>query len=76
MMTRGIVAREDATEILRFSYLTNLARKRSREHDFGALEVGKDTIFWKLDYYNRSLRSPNPRTQRHPPRAYDHAEDW
>ncbi|MEJ7925737.1 DUF3768 domain-containing protein [Sphingobium sp. AN641] len=32
------------------------------EHDFGALEYGGQRIFWKIDYYDKSLEggSPNP----------------
>lgn len=32
------------------------------EHDFGALEVEGERLFWKIDYYDRSLsaRSPDP----------------
>ena len=25
------------------------------EHDFGALVVGSQKLFWKIDYYNRTL---------------------
>jgi hypothetical protein len=27
-----------------------------REHDFGALELQGERYFWKIDYYDRSLR--------------------
>jgi hypothetical protein len=32
------------------------------EHDFGSFGFGKETIFWKIDYYDRVLRyhSPDP----------------
>ena len=32
------------------------------EHDFGAFEWRNETIFWKIDYYDRSLdfASPDP----------------
>jgi hypothetical protein len=32
------------------------------EHDFGALEVEGERLFWKIDYFDRSLsaRSPDP----------------
>jgi hypothetical protein len=32
------------------------------EHDFGALEIEGERLFWKIDYYNRDLsaHSPNP----------------
>ena len=31
-----------------------------REHDFGAVEVGSNTIFWKIDYYDRAMRAGSP----------------
>jgi len=27
-----------------------------REHDFGAITVGQERLFWKIDYYDRTLR--------------------
>jgi hypothetical protein len=32
------------------------------EHDFGAVEVEGERLFWKIDYFDRSLsaRSPDP----------------
>ena len=32
------------------------------EHDFGAVEVAGERVFWKIDYYDRSGRyaSPDP----------------
>jgi len=27
-----------------------------REHDFGAIELGADTYFWKIDYYDLETR--------------------
>ncbi len=32
------------------------------EHDFGALEIEGERLFWKIDYYdrNRSTHSPDP----------------
>ena len=27
------------------------------EHDFGALELGTDRLFWKIDYYDHALTS-------------------
>lgn len=32
------------------------------EHDFGSFQVGTDTIIFKIDYYDKSLRmhSPDP----------------
>ena len=30
------------------------------EHDFGALELGDDRLFWKIDYYDLSLTGHSP----------------
>lgn len=32
------------------------------EHDFGAIELGDERIFWKIDYYDKQLEygSPDP----------------
>jgi hypothetical protein len=32
------------------------------EHDFGSFEYAGETIFWKIDYYDRDMRygSPDP----------------
>ena len=32
------------------------------EHEFGSLTVGTEKIFWKIDYYDKSMEfgSPNP----------------
>jgi hypothetical protein len=30
------------------------------EHDFGAVKVGERQVFWKIDYYDRSLTGGSP----------------
>jgi hypothetical protein len=30
------------------------------EHDFGAIRIGADHIFWKIDYYDADLSSGSP----------------
>ena len=30
------------------------------EHDFGALEVEGECLFWKIDYYDRNLSAHSP----------------
>ena len=30
------------------------------EHDFGALDVEGERLFWKIDYYDRSLSAHSP----------------
>jgi hypothetical protein len=63
MMTRGIAGRPDCNDILegvrRFDAFTN-DNDPYGEHDFGAFEAGKDTIYFKLDYYAKDLASGSP----------------
>jgi len=58
-MTRGVVGRHDSNAILHavkcFDQFTN-DNDPYGEHDFGALEAGKDSIFWKIDYYSSDLK--------------------
>jgi Protein of unknown function (DUF3768) len=64
MVTRGIASRSDVSEILErirtFDAFDN--DSEYRERDFGALEAGHDSIFWKIDYYSHDLSagSENP----------------
>jgi hypothetical protein len=30
------------------------------EHDFGALEIAGERIFWKIDYYDKALNAHSP----------------
>jgi hypothetical protein len=30
------------------------------EHDFGAIEIGGQTVFWKIDYYDLELNQGSP----------------
>ena len=65
VVTNGIATRPDLAEIIekvrRFDAFDN-GNDPSAEHDFGAFEAGRDSIFWKIDYYDRALShgSPNP----------------
>jgi hypothetical protein len=63
MLTRGILDRDDANEIVkkvqRFDAFNN-DNDPYREHDFGAFEMGRDSIFWKMDYYAKDLESASP----------------
>jgi hypothetical protein len=58
MLTCGIAGRPDSPQIL--ARVVSFAKFDADndphgEHDFGAFELGPDTIFWKIDYYNRDL---------------------
>jgi hypothetical protein len=58
MLTRGIVGRADCGAILEAVQRFNNFNKDNDpygEHDFGAFEMGRDSIYWKIDYYNRDL---------------------
>jgi hypothetical protein len=58
MLTRGIVGRADCNAILEAVQQFDAFDHKNNPHgenDFGALEAGKDTVFWKIDYYNRDL---------------------
>lgn len=30
------------------------------ENDFGSIEIGDETTFWKIDYYSRDLQAHSP----------------
>lgn len=63
MLTQGIAGRSDTEEILRrvvtFSEFNEDNDPRG-EHDFGAFEHGNDTMYWKIDYYDRELQAGSP----------------
>jgi len=63
MLTRGIAGRPDAKAILKAVQFYNKFDTGSdphQEHDFGAIECGGDKIFWKIDYYDKSLQYGSP----------------
>jgi hypothetical protein len=58
LMTCGIVGRADANDIVRRVQAFDAfdeANDPHHEHDFGAFEAGRDSIFWKIDYYAPDL---------------------
>jgi hypothetical protein len=58
VLSQGISCRDDIQEILTKVQRFNTFGEHNdphRERDFGAFESGPDTIFWKIDYYNREL---------------------
>jgi hypothetical protein len=62
-LTQGIAGRPDTAQIIErvrtFSEF-NEENDPHQEHDFGAFRHGEDIIFWKLDYYDNSLRNGSP----------------
>ncbi|MGH6890214.1 MAG: DUF3768 domain-containing protein [Rhizomicrobium sp.] len=63
MMTRGIAGRPDSTEILKAVVAFDAFSSDNDphgEHDFGCLRHGRDTIYWKIDYYDRDLQAGSP----------------
>ena len=58
VLSQGISCREDIREILTKVRRFNTFGEHNdpwRERDFGAFEVGPDTVYWKIEYYNRDL---------------------
>lgn len=63
LITRGISDRCNATaalERVRTFDAFNEANDPHHEHDFGALEIGAETVFWKMDYYDKDLEQGSP----------------
>jgi len=63
MLTAGIAGREDTHAILervRTFEKFDADNDPHGEHDFGAFDHGRDTIFWKIDYYDRTLQAASP----------------
>lgn len=63
MLTQSILNRDDANEIVkrvrRFDAFNN-GNDPYGEGDFGAFEMGRDSIFFKIDYYSKDLNSCSP----------------
>jgi len=64
-VTQGVAARDDTSDIVRkvrdFSDFS-ADNDPHQEHDFGAFDHGDEKIFWKIDYYDKTLQagSDNP----------------
>lgn len=62
MLTRGVI---ELGPLFIMSSLMHIARFNDfkpdndpyGEHDFGAVTVGSQRVFWKIDYYDQSLTS-------------------
>ncbi len=63
MVTQGIAARSDVWEIVQQVRKYNSFDSDNDpfgEGDFGSIQVGGQTIFWKIDYYGKDLASGSP----------------
>ena len=63
VVTPGIAARNDVWEIVQQVRKYNSFDSGNDpygEGDFGSIEVGGQTIFWKIDYYGKDLASGSP----------------
>lgn len=62
MITAGVVAEGEtflATALLMIAAFDDFSDTNDPygEHDFGAVTVGRERVFWKIDYYDQSLTS-------------------
>jgi hypothetical protein len=65
VITQGVQALADVDAILRQVHLFDAFTDSNDpylEHDFGSIQLGENTIFWKIDYYDLDLQmhSPDP----------------
>ena len=65
VMTAGVIALGPARQLIildavaKFDTFDN-DNDPHGEHDFGAVEVEGERLFWKIDYYDRSLSAHSP----------------
>jgi len=62
-ITRGVCERCDTNAVLAAVQAFdsfNDANDPWREHDFGALELEGQTLFWKIDYYAPGMQGGSP----------------
>jgi len=60
MITKGVVAEGETfltTALLMIAAFSDFSEANDPygEHDFGAVTVGRERLFWKIDYYDQSL---------------------
>ena len=66
IVTEGVASwQEDVAMYLRRGTTVQRLHAHQRpilEHDFGSIQLGENTIFWKIDYYDLDLHmhSPDP----------------
>lgn len=63
LLTRGVAGRPDTIAILQAVRTYEVFDEDDdphQEHDFGALTLGGDKIFWKIDYYDKAMDAGSP----------------
>ena len=65
VITQGVQALANVDVILRQVHLFDAFTPNNDpylEHDFGSIQLGENTIFWKIDYYDLDLQmhAPDP----------------
>lgn len=65
VMTAGVRALSEARQLEILTAVANFDRFDADndpygEHDFGAVELGPDRLFWKVDYYDQALTNHSP----------------
>lgn len=63
MVTQGVAQRHDVWEIVQQVRTYNSFDSENdpyNEADFGSIEINGQTIFWKIDYYDKDLASGSP----------------
>lgn len=65
VMTAGVRALSEARQLEVLAAVANFDQfdpdnDPYGEHDFGAVEVGGDRLFWKVDYYDQALTNHSP----------------
>ena len=65
VMTAGVRALSEARQLEILTAVANFDRFDADndpygEHDLGAVELGPDRLFWKVDYYDQALTNHSP----------------
>src|SRR5215216_5980932 len=65
VMTAGVRALSEARQLEILTAVANFDRFDADndpygEHDFGAVELGTDRLFWKIDYFDQALTNHSP----------------
>ena len=65
VMTAGVIALGPARQLMILQAVAAFnafdeSNDPYGEHDFGALEIEGERLFWKIDYYDRNLSAHSP----------------